>query len=209
MTTYDLSRQVQSLLRQIAIRDDPTLSAVAIDNQVAIKDGDIISDRLVEFKSIRQLQEQNQRLLKVSRGLMSKLDQREIKRATANGDDIDTGATLDQATETITKLHEQLLEAQKRINEAVRERDFFSKLLARGDGLKLGQTMSSNGIQDGLGVHEQSMTTLQAELDIAKREMNMEVSKAKEQLILKDHSVAAAEVEKAKAEAKITVLEGE
>ena len=203
----DLSRQVQGLLRQIAIRDDPTLSDVPM-NGTAQSNGDIITDHLLEFKSIRSLQEQNQKLLKLTRGLMTKLDSREISRATADSDDIDTGATLDQATDTITKLHAQLLEAQKKINESTRERDFFSKLLAKGEGLKWGQHSSFGPLGDGPEPHQQTIATLQAEIDVVRAKAEADVVEAKAYGRARAEQAGVAEVDKAKAEAKIVLLEG-
>ncbi|WVF69077.1 hypothetical protein IAT40_003851 [Kwoniella sp. CBS 6097] len=203
----DLSRQVQNLVRQIAIRDDPSLAGVAMDAIANVQEGDIITDHLLEFRSIRSLQEQNQKLLKLTRNLMSKLDQREINRASAAQDDEDTGATLDQATETITKLHTQLLDAQKKINEATRERDFFSKLLAKGEGLKWSQQASSGPFEDADAPHQQTIVTLQAELDVVKNKAEAEVAEAKEQIRAKAEQIGVAEVERAKAEAKVGLLE--
>ena len=73
----DLSRQVQNLTRQLAIRDDPTLANTLLDpSSGADATGDIITDHLLEFKSLRGLQEQNVKLLKLTRALMAKLEQR-------------------------------------------------------------------------------------------------------------------------------------
>ncbi|WRT66753.1 uncharacterized protein IL334_003716 [Kwoniella shivajii] len=205
-TVDDLSRQVQGLLRQIALRDDPSLAGVSMDGNSTVE-GDIITEHLLEFRSIRSLQEQNQKLLKLTRTLMSKLDQREINKASAAQDDLDTGATLDQATETINKLHTQLLDAQKKINEATRERDLFSKLLARGEGLKWSQQTSSGPFEDGEAPHQQTINTLQAELDVVKNRADVEIKEVKEDIRVKAEQVGVAEVERAKAEAKVGLLE--
>lgn len=219
-TADDLARQVQGLLRQVAILKDPSLASSNIAENTSIPEtGDIITDHLVEFKSIRALQDQNQRLLKLTRGLMAKLDAREISRATAEEEDIDTGASLDQATETIVKLHTQLLDAQKKINEASRERDFFSKLLARGEGLKWSSAASlhaGNGTagkgpleEDGEEPHRQTIEALRAEIDVVRIKADEEVRVARDEVRVKTEAVGSAEVGKARAEAKATMLEGE
>ena len=206
-TADDLARQVQGLLRQLAIRDDPSLANVAVDAS-APSEGDILTDHLLEFKSIRALQEQNQKLLKLTRGLMAKLDAREIRKATSDSDDIDTGATLDKATETIQKLHNQLLEAHKKINDTARERDFFSKLLSKGEGLHRGSstTNGNGGLDDG--PQQDSFANLQAEIDAVKNRAEKEIREAKDQVRIKSEQVGVAEVDKAKAEAKATLLDG-
>ncbi|ORY31757.1 hypothetical protein BCR39DRAFT_525256 [Naematelia encephala] len=206
-TADDLARQVHGLLRQLAIRDDPSLASQTIDGFVAQATGDIITDHLVEFRSIRSLQEQNQKLLKLTRSLMSQLNDREIRRATADSEDVDTGASLDQATETISKLHTQLLDAQKKINEASRERDFFSKLLAKGEGLKWSHNPTSGPLDDGPAPHQQTIDTLRAEIDVVKHRADAEINEARELATKKAEAAGVAEVERAKAEAKATLLE--
>jgi nucleoprotein TPR len=212
----DLARQVQGLLRQIAILNDPSLASVSIAENATVSEGDIITDHLVEFKSIRALQEQNQKLLKLTRGLMAKLDAREISRATAEQEDVDTGASLDQATETIMRLHMQLLEAQKKINEATRERDFFSKLLARGEGLKWTQQAAAAGTngtgpleEDAPAPHQQTIEALRAEIDVVRIKAEEVVKASREEVKEKTQAVGMAEVDKARAEAKVSMLEGD
>lgn len=209
-TAEDLSRQVRALLRQIAIRDDPSLANVEMNGSHDV-DGDIITDQLLEFKSLRGLQEQNQKLLKLTRGLMARLDAREIGRATSDEDDAETGATLDQATETIKKLHAQLLEAQKKIGEANRERDFFSKLLAKGEGLKWPAQVSEGGPLEerGDGLHESTIAGLKEEIEGIRVKAELEISEAREKARREAEEKGAAEVHKARAEAKVGLLEGE
>ena len=206
-TAADLSRQVQGLLRQIAVRDDPTLANVAMDGNGSTS-GEVITDRLLEFKSIRSLQEQNQKLLRLTRGLMAKLDAREIKKASADGDDIDTGATLDEATETINKLHTQLLASQKKINEIARERDFFSKLLAKGEGLGWTEDGLNGSLGAGDSTHQRTISTLQAELEVVRTKAEADIASSREQARIKAEEAGVLETSKARAEAKITLLEG-
>lgn len=209
-TADDLSHQVQGLLRQLAIRDDPSLANNAIDAP-APSEGDLITDHLVEFRSIRGLQEQNQKLLKMTRGLMAKLDAQEIDRATSDYDDVNTAATLDQATKTINRLHAQLLEAQKKINESARERDFFSKLLAKGEGLRWSPAgaISNGSSLDSDAPHQQTIMSLQTEIESIRSKADSEIQEIRDQLRAKSESAGIAEVEKAKADAKATLLEGQ
>lgn len=201
----DLSRQVQSLLRQLAIRDDPLLANVAIDAN-SVTEGDVITDHLLEFKSLRGLQEQNVKLLKLTRALMAKLEQREIRRATAEEDDFNTADSLDQAAETIEKLHKQLLDANKKINEATRERDFFSKLLARGEGLKWSAAATN---EDTAAPHQQTIDALRVEIEGVRVKADEEMQGVREELKIKLREVGEAEIAKARAEAKASMLEGE
>jgi nucleoprotein TPR len=140
---------------------------------------------------------------------MARLDQREIRRATADNDDINTGETLDQATETIEKLHKQLLEANKKINESTRERDFFSKLLARGEGLKWSAGASGNGpMDDGPGPHQETIEMLRSEIEGVRVKAEEELRGVKVSLREKEAAIGEAEIAKARAEAKASMLEG-
>lgn len=208
-TAKDLSRQVQGLLREISIRDDPSLANVAFNEKAKVLEGDIVTDRLLEFTSLPTLQQQNQRLLKLTRALAAKLDAREINRVTNNASDIDTGAALDQATETITRLHTQVLESQKKINEISRERDLFSKLLARGEGLRWSANgTSSNGpLETSDSSNEQAFATLQAQLSSVRDKADADVAEAKELARQKSEAAGVAEVERVKAEARATMIE--
>lgn len=206
-TADDLSRQVQGLVRQIEIQNDPALANIPLDGDAEASTGDIITDHLVEFRSIRSLQEQNVKLLKLTRGLMAKLDSQEINRATTDDSDIQVGLTLDQATETIEKLHSQLLDAQRKINEVIRERDTLSKLLVRGDGLRKPAQISGPG-DNGSDAQEALVQRLQEEMSEERRKADEEVEKVRKELGVKKEEVGTAEVGRAQAEAKATLLKG-
>ncbi|PBK97398.1 hypothetical protein ARMGADRAFT_637587 [Armillaria gallica] len=75
----DLGRQVQNLLREIGRRDDPTLPAEE-EISLAQQESDVdvlITNNLVLFRSINGLQEQNQKLLAITRELAKKLEDEE------------------------------------------------------------------------------------------------------------------------------------
>jgi nucleoprotein TPR len=208
-TADDLSRQVQSLVRQIAVQNDPALANLPLDGDAEASTGDIITDHLLEFRSIRSLQEQNVKLLKLTRGLMAKLDSQEISRATADDGDIQVGLTLDQATETIEKLHHQLLDAQRKINEVIRERDTLSKLLVRGEGLRKPAQVGGNGLgESGSDAQEALVQRLQEEMADERRKADEEVERVRKELGARKEELGTAEVGRAQAEAKATLLKG-
>lgn len=205
----DLSRQVQGLLRQIALRADPSLALQTMDGTSEVSGGDIVSDYLVEFKSIRNLQEQNVKLLKLTRSLSSQLDTREIKRATADQDDEDIASNLEQATETVNRLHKELLESQRRLLDISRERDLFSKLLAKGEGLKWSQNGTSGQIEDGSAPHFQAVESLQTEIKTLRMKAEAEIKEAKDLSRSRAEAASIAEVDKVKLEAENTLLKRE
>ncbi|ODN74219.1 hypothetical protein L202_07665 [Cryptococcus amylolentus CBS 6039] len=208
-TIDDLARQVKSLLRQLAIKDDPSLANVPVDGDAEVgPTGDIVTDHLVEFKSIRSLQEQNQRLLSITRSLMAKLDEKEIGRAAGDEEDDEAGSTLDQATDMIKRLHKDLTEGQKKITDLTRERDFFSKLLAKGEGLKWSTSqVTSGGPLGDDSPHQQTIDSLQTEIDLIKAKAQGEVDDVRKEIKKRTEEAAKADVEKARAEAKVGLLE--
>lgn len=152
---------------------------------------------------------------------MKKLDEREIARAEGEEEDEVTGRTLDEATEMIKKLHKDVLDAQKRVGDVTRERDLFSKLLAKGEGLRWSISASSgypgaHGAQHGRGPLDedtdtssnQQLATLQAELDVLKEKAHGDLEEARKEIRKKMEEAARADVEKARAEAKVGLLEG-
>lgn len=236
--TNDLSRQVQNLLRQLAIRDDPSLANTPLDapNGVDATE-DVITERFTEFKSLRNLQEQNVKLLKLTRVLIGRLEQRDIKRTMAEDDEVDTVHSLEEAAETIEKLHMQLMDAQKRIHETTRERDMFSKLLARGEGLKYtsgasrleDEILPGSGSGSGNGsaatiagaagssavqaqvvqANQEMIEALRAEIAGIRSKAEEEVKGVRDELKEKMKAVGEAEVGRAKAEARAGMLQGE
>jgi nucleoprotein TPR len=203
----DRDAQCKSLVRELAIRDDPTLAYVAFNATSEIKEGDPITDRLLLFKSLPALQEQNGKLLKIVRALQARLSDRETKRATAE----DNGA-LDEAADTITTLHTKLVERQNvitdlqaKIMEITRERDVFSRLLSRGEGLRWpnGASSSNGPVEDSSA---EAISSLQAELDVVRKKADEDVTEAKKLARQKSEEAGNSEVERAKAEAKATML---
>jgi nucleoprotein TPR len=197
-------------LREISIRDDPTLAYVAFDPSSELRESDPITDRLLLFKSLPALQEQNGKLLKVVRALQDKLSDREAKRATAEDD----GLALDQAAETITTLHTKLVERQnaltglqEKLTEVTRERDLFSRLLSRGEGLRWPNGSTANGPVDGHDASAEALSSLQAELDIMRKKADDDVTEAKSIARQKSEAATKAELEAAKADARAKMIE--
>jgi nucleoprotein TPR len=209
-TTNDLSQQVRALLRQIAIMDDPSLASASIEKRSLEDSDDPIADRLVEFESLAALQKKNQKLLRVVRKMQKQIEEAEIAKAEFGATDLDTGVTLDKATETITRLHQQLLETQKKVTEVTRERDVFSKLLSRGEGLRATVTALNGGgpMDDTIGAQEGVMEALRVELETIRQQAEKDVTEIREKLNTKSQEAGQAEVGKARAEAQATLWEG-
>ncbi|WBW74916.1 nucleoporin nup211 [Schizosaccharomyces osmophilus] len=139
----DLTHQVQILLHEIDLRDSGTMftsqerqvfrSLVEGSSNAAESDtNQLISDRLVAFKNIAELQQQNQKLLSVIRDLAQELEKRESISDVSNVQN----DTLLNANRTIDELTHQLEFMNEQLNGCIKERDFFRTLTQENDLLK-------------------------------------------------------------------------
>jgi nucleoprotein TPR len=155
----DLSRQVQYLLiqNQMLIDSEPALDAnehaalqrlldgEEVDDQQENSENDtqrLISQRLVLFKDIIELQKQNGDLLKITRELGSRMEreEEELKRKVEN---IESTA-VEEAKSAIHKLQQDVKRLQVNSEALKRERDMFRRMLKNGENLETG-TKEPNG----------------------------------------------------------------
>ena len=116
----DLGRQIQSLLKEIARRDDPSLP---LDEDIANLPppneaiNSIIDNNLVLYRSIPELQQQNMKLLSITRELGAKLegDEREYKDML----DREQSEAIREAHEAIQTLQSHLEAQQKSANATI------------------------------------------------------------------------------------------
>jgi chromosome segregation ATPase len=135
----DLGLQVRVLTREVAIRDDPALAYEAFDpvdaNHPEISDIDaVITNNLTAFKKLPHLLEQNKKLLRISRELGRKLEEKTSSHgADANDSDLESAAqAIESLTGTVAALRGQIANAKLQLDMAVKERDMFSRLLVQG-----------------------------------------------------------------------------
>lgn len=109
----DLGLQVRVLTREIAIRDDPALAYEAFDpigkDHPEISDIDaVITNNLTMFKKLPQLLEQNKKLLRISRELGRKLEEKAAGGSSGgepSDNDLDNAAqAIENLTETVNSL---------------------------------------------------------------------------------------------------------
>ena len=215
----DLGRQVQSLLREIARRDDPTLLATA-DEQVqhmAADDTDtLITNNLVLFKSISGLQEQNQKLLRIVRELSSKMESEEKEYKDAM--EREQSEAIREAHEAMQELAAQL-ERQKRnsdniIQAYVKERDALKAMLARAEKAAGSTSTSVNvgavtvGGGEGQSDLAQELAEVQSQFDAYRTEMGVDSVRLREDLATSQREGAHLGAALAKANAKVEYLTG-
>lgn len=212
----DLGRQVQNLLREIARRDDPTIPAdedleQAITEPVNVDQ--VITNSLVLFKNIGELQTQNQKLLSVVRDLGTKLE----------SDEQEYKATMErEQTEAIKEAHEAIqelastLEREKEhhtkvVQAYMKEREALKVMAARSGGVVPPVDGVPRAIENGTAgdVHDElakELAEVQSQFEAYKTEIGLDTLKLREDLVQAQREATNATAALAKAEAKVQYM---
>ncbi|EJD40459.1 hypothetical protein AURDEDRAFT_39128, partial [Auricularia subglabra TFB-10046 SS5] len=133
----DVGRQVQALLREQTLRENPGLALAELDEPAAgagASDTErLILEQLVLFKSIPELQEQNARLLAITRDLGARMERQEAEqRAREEAED---SALLREAERLVAQVQAEVEEARQsakvKIDGYAREIDMLKGMLAK------------------------------------------------------------------------------
>lgn len=172
----DLGLQVRVLTREIAIRDDPALAYEAFDpigqDHPEVSDIDaVITNNLTMFKKLPQLLEQNKKLLRISRELGRKLEEKASSGssgAEASDNDLDNAAqAIESLTETVNSLRAQVVDSRTQLELSIKERDMYSRLLVQGRMLG----MSSEAV-DKIASGKLAMDSAQGQDDVVRNVMS-------------------------------------
>lgn len=216
----DLGRQVQNLLREIARREDPTIpSDEDIENvpfTPATNVDGVITNHLVLFQNIEGLQQQNQKLLKITRELGEKMEteERDYKAAMEQ----EQAEAIREAHEAMQELAGQL-EDQKRnantlVQSYVKERDALKSMLARSNGNSgqrstsaLATPAPSSSVPDSELAKE--LVEVQNQFEAYRTEMGVDSTRLRDELTTVQREAHELGAALAKANAKIEYLNGE
>ncbi|XP_041484562.1 nucleoprotein TPR-like isoform X2 [Lytechinus variegatus] len=128
----DLSQQVRVLVREVSeARGGP----IQAPDQMDVSSSDIssssqvISDTLVSFRSVEELQQQNERLLGVVRDLSEKQEKEESE--TLQSKTADLKKQLDEAIEELDDMRSARSRQTEMVESIVRQRDMYRVLLAQ------------------------------------------------------------------------------
>ncbi|KZT67236.1 hypothetical protein DAEQUDRAFT_729270 [Daedalea quercina L-15889] len=221
----DLGRQIRVLLKEVGRMQDPTIPPdTELDETARPAENieEVITNNLVLFRSIPQLQEQNQKLLKVVRELGAKMESEEKEyRETL---DREQSEAVREAHEAIKQLQEQL-ESQTKSSEVtiqayMKERDSLRALLTRE---RNGQSLPTvNGGVNGdvppapapVPARLASQTDLEKELaevqnqfEVYKTEMGDDSVRLREEAVFAQRESNQLRASLAKANAKIEFLD--
>ncbi|KAH8980106.1 hypothetical protein EDB92DRAFT_1901586 [Lactarius akahatsu] len=208
----DLGRQVQTLLKEIARRQDPTIPSdeelEADESTPADNIDEVITNHLVLFRSVPALQAQNQKLLGIVREMGAKMEaeEREYRETLEK----EQGEAVREAHEAITALQEQL-EAQRRAHDVkmrafVKERDSLKVLLARAE--RTSSLKESHGKANGEAMDSdlaKELAEIQEQFDAYRAETGVDSVRLREDTVAAQREVAQLSTQLAKANAKLEI----
>ncbi|GAA5901318.1 uncharacterized protein JCM6883_000178 [Sporobolomyces salmoneus] len=218
----DLGRQIRTLSRALAKSENSSIEGdvndPALDEEEAVilrraeESGDtdsVVSAHLVTFRSINELQVQNQKLLKITRQMGQQLEKgEEDAAARRRGEE---NKAVEEAHELILRLKEEVESQRTRTEAYEKERDMFRRMLAQRSGSALGQNGSGEGGGGGgsnlAGSDLEAsrlLTEVQANFDAYKNEISVDTQRLREDLAQaqKDASAARTELAKSKAQSE-------
>ncbi len=184
-----MSRQVQRLLFEIeeqGFRSAPLSDAEITALNRMLEQGpesssavdSLISERLVVFRNIQELQQQNQQQLQITRQLGEKMEQEEEanRLRTENLE----SAAIDEASSVITQLTEELKSMKIKMESYIRERDMFRRMLSSGVH---NSTISADSINTvSSQENSDALRELQSHFDAYRNETTVDLRTLNEQL---------------------------
>ncbi|XP_066548647.1 nucleoprotein TPR isoform X2 [Amia ocellicauda] len=131
----DMSQQIRVLLIELeeargnhVIREDEEVSSADISSS-----SEVISQRLVTFRNIEELQQQNQRLLLALRELGEAREKEEMETTSSRVTELEL--SLDKAQSELDQLREARSHQMHLVESIVRQRDMYRILLAQTTGV--------------------------------------------------------------------------
>lgn len=216
----DLSRQLRALLKELGRHQDPSIpSDEELEQDDMTRPAEnieaVITNNLVLFRSIPQLQEQNQKLLKIVRELGEKLESEEKEYREAM--EREQAEAIREAHEAMKRLEEKL-EAERRSSEVKiqaykKDADTMRTVLNRHKeaGAPLRITNGVNGeIQSGAEPSElqKELEDVQKQFEAYRMEMGVDSTRLREETLAAQREATKLGTALAKANAQIEVLTG-
>uniref|UniRef100_A0A3P9CSH3 Nucleoprotein TPR n=1 Tax=Maylandia zebra TaxID=106582 RepID=A0A3P9CSH3_9CICH len=133
----DMAQQVRVLLIELEeARGNHVIHEEVVSSADVSSTSEVISQHLVTFRSVEELQKQNQRLLAALRDL-SEAQEKEEFEATGNHGELEQ--SLGKAQAELESLREQRSQQIKMTESIVRQRDMYRVLLAQATGVNFPQ----------------------------------------------------------------------
>lgn len=217
-----MGRQIRTLSRALAKSENASIEGDANDaafdeEEAAIlrraeESGDtdsVVSAHLVTFRSINELQVQNQKLLKITRQMGQQLEKgEEDAAARRRGEE---NKAVEEAHELILRLKEEVESQRTRTEAYEKERDMFRRMLAQRGGASSGQHGAGEGGSTITGSDIEAsrlLTEVQANFDAYKNEISIDTQRLREDLAQAQKDASAARTELAKSKAQSEFMSG-
>eukprot|EP00842_Homolaphlyctis_polyrhiza_P006575 jgi/Hompol1/6919/HPOL_000686-RA len=132
--TRDLGRQVQALIRQVELArsgygSGPSFDESPRDNLNGLDADTVISERLVVFRNIEELQTHNQQMRKALRDMTRNMEQLAAQQAKTNTSaDKTISAELDDTRRKLEIMQEELRQASLQLETVTNERDQWHQI---------------------------------------------------------------------------------
>ncbi|GAA5903057.1 hypothetical protein JCM5296_001724 [Sporobolomyces johnsonii] len=212
----DLGRQVRTLARVLAASENPAIEGdvndPAFDEEEAAilrraeTSGDtdsVVSAHLVTFRTINELQVQNQKLLKITRQMGAQLEKgEEDARARRTGEE---NKAIEEAHELVLRLKEEVESQRARTEAGEKERDMLRRMLSQR-GASLPGAGGENGAAGAGGADALEATRLladvQANFDAYKSEIAVDTQRLRDDLAQAQKDANAARTELARSKAQ-------
>lgn len=179
----------------------------------------MITNNLTAFKKLPQLLEQNKKLLRISRELGRKLEEKSSSTSSgknASDDDLDNAAqAIESLTETVNSLRAQIVDSRTQLELSIKERDMYSRLLVQGRMLGM-STETVHQIANGNMAHDSSdvqddvvrnvLAGIQAEFEKHREDLRSEVKRLQIQV---DEKARDAEAERERTASALASLRHE
>ncbi|KAM3875994.1 translocated promoter region b, nuclear basket protein [Diretmus argenteus] len=137
----DMGRQVRVLLIELEEARGNHVSQEELSSANISSSSEVISQHLVTFRSVQELQQQNQRLLFALRDLSDAQEQEELEATVIKRGELEE--RLEKALAELEAMREQRSQQLQASESVVRQRDMFRVLLAQATGVSFPQQGTS------------------------------------------------------------------
>ncbi|GAA5926646.1 Mlp1p [Sporobolomyces koalae] len=212
----DLGRQIRTLTRILAASENTSIEGDANDaafdeEEKAIlrraeESGDtdsVVSAHLVTFRTVNELQVQNQKLLKITRQMGQQLEKGEEEAAARRRGE--ENKAVEEAHELILRLKEEVESQRARTEAYEKERDMFRRMLAQRGVASSDSSGPVEGASNLVASDLEAtrlLSDVQANFDAYKDEIAIDTQRLREDLAQAQKDASAARTELAKSKAQ-------
>lgn len=212
----DLGRQVRTLMRSLATHEYAGIAERSggeeeeeeeLIRRRADEEGStnaVVEAHLVTFRTLDELQVQNQKLLRITREMGAQMEKGE-EEAEGRRKGVENAA-VEEAHELILRLKDEVESQRAKTDAFVRERDMFRRMLSqRGEGGGTGAGPVGEGDVEAARV----LADVQANFDAYRAELGIDTQRLRDDLAAAQREAGGARTELAKAKAQLDFMSGE